>query len=212
MNKSVLFGAAVFAAAVMTAPAFAETKTYAVADFTRVSASAGISVDIAVGGDYAVRATSSAEGLERLEIKVVEGELQIRRKPQKGWGWKRGDEVNVSVAMPALEALDVSSGASVDATGVDAGAFAIDASSGASVDVAGRCDALTVDVSSGGSIDAETLQCRTANASASSGGSADIYASESVNGDASSGGSVDVSGSPKTVNKDTSSGGSVDVD
>lgn len=212
MRQSTLFGSAVFAAAVMTAPALAETKTYAVADFTRVSASAGVSVDIAVGGDYAVAATSSADGLERLEIKVVAGELQIRRKSQSGWRWKRGDEVNVTVAMPALEALDVSSGASVDATGVNAGPFAIDASSGASVDVAGRCDALTVDVSSGGSIDADALQCRTANASASSGGSADIFASESVNGDASSGGSIDVSGSPKTVNKDTSSGGSVDVD
>ncbi len=211
MNKSSLFGAAVFAAAVVTAPAFAETKSFALADFTRVSASAGVSVDVSVGGDYAVTATSSAEGLDRLEIKVVSGELQIRRKSQ-GWRWRRGDDVTVTVAMPALEALDVSSGASVDATGVDAGPFAIDASSGASVDVEGRCDALTVDVSSGGSVDADKLLCRTANASASSGGSADIFASESVNGDASSGGSIDVSGSPKNVNKDTSSGGSVDVD
>ncbi|HBK91795.1 MAG TPA: hypothetical protein DDZ68_09000 [Parvularcula sp.] len=212
MRHSALFGSAVAIAAVMTAPAFAETKTYAVADFTRVSASAGVSVDIAVGGDYAVSATSSAEGLERLDIKVEGGELRIGRKRATGWRWRRGDEVNVTVAMPALEALDVSSGASVDAGGVDAGAFAIDASSGASADVAGRCDALTVDVSSGASIDADALLCRTANASASSGGSADIYASESVNGDASSGGSIDVSGSPKSVNKDTSSGGSVDVD
>ncbi|MDZ7627818.1 MAG: head GIN domain-containing protein [Parvularculaceae bacterium] len=211
MRYSYLPGAAVFAAAIMTAPAFAETKTYAVADFTRVSASAGVSVDITAGADYAVRASSSAEGLERLEIKVVEGELQIRRK-SKGWRWKRGDEVNVTVSLPALEAVDVSSGASVDATGVDAGAFAIDVSSGGSLDIAGKCDALTVDVSSGGSVDADEFLCRSANASASSGGSADIYASESVNGDASSGGSVDVSGSPKTVNKDTSSGGSIDVD
>jgi hypothetical protein len=211
MRQSALLGSAVAAAAVMTSSAYADTKTYAVADFTRVSAASGVSVDIAVGGDYAVAATSSADGLERLEIKVVDGELQIKRKYVKGLRWRRGDEVNVTVAMPALEALDVSSGASVDATGVDAGAFAIDVSSGASVDVVGRCDALTVDVSSGGSIDADRLECRTANASASSGGSADIFASESVNGDASSGGSVDVSGSPKTVNKDTSSGGSVDV-
>ena len=211
MRQSALFGSAVCAAVLVTAPAFADTKTYAVADFTRVSAASGVAVDVTVGGDYAVAATSSASGLERLEIKVVDGELQIRRKYIKGLRWRRGDDVAVTVAMPALEALDASSGASVDATGVDAGAFSIDASSGASIDVAGRCDALTVDVSSGGSIDADKLECRTANASASSGGSADIFATESVNGDASSGGSVDVSGSPKIVNKDTSSGGSVDV-
>jgi hypothetical protein len=211
MNKSMLFSSAVLAGALIAAPALAETKTYALADFTRISAAAGVDVDVTAGGDYSVVATSSSEGLQRLEIKVAAGELQIRRK-STGWRWKRGDEVNVKVSLPALEAVDVSSGASVDATGVDAGAFSIDVSSGGSLDITGRCDALTVDVSSGGSVDAETFECRTANASASSGGSADIFASESVNGDASSGGSIDVSGSPKTVNKDTSSGGSVDVD
>lgn len=212
MTRSVLFSAAVVTAALAVSPAFAETKTYALADFTRVSASAGVSVDVVAGADYSVVATSSGEGLERLQIKVVDGELQIGRKSRSGWRWKRGDEVSVNVSLPALEAVDASSGASVDATGVDAGAFAIDVSSGASLEIVGRCDALTVDVSSGGSVDAEQFLCRTANASASSGGSADIFASESVNGDASSGGSVDVSGSPKIVNKDTSSGGSVDVD
>lgn len=211
MTRAVMLSSAVLAAALIASPAFAETKTYALADFTRVSAAAGVDVDMTVGGDYSVVATSSSEGLERLDIKVVEGELQIRRK-SKGWRWKRGDAVNVKVLLPALEAVDVSSGASVDAVGVDAGAFAIDVSSGGSLDIAGRCDALTVDVSSGGSVDAGGFLCRTANASASSGGSADIFAAESVNGDASSGGSLDVSGSPKSVNKDTSSGGSVDVD
>lgn len=211
MNKSAFFSSVMLAGALSAAPAFAETKTYALADFTRISASAGVDVDVTAGSDYSVVATSSAEGLERLEIKVAAGELQIRRKAN-GWRWKRGDDVNVKVSLPALEAVDVSSGASVDAVGVDAGAFAIDASSGGSLDIVGRCDALTVDVSSGGSVDADGLQCRTANASASSGGSADIFASESVNAEASSGGSVDVSGAPKSVNKDTSSGGSVDVD
>ncbi len=211
MTRAVMFSSAVLAAALIASPAFAETKTYALTDFTRVSAAAGVDVDVAVGGDYAVTATSSAEGLERLEIKVVGGELQVRRV-NKWPRWKHGDDVTVTVAMPALEAVDVSSGASVDATGVDAGAFTINVSSGGSLDISGKCDALDVEVSSGGSVDAATLLCRTANASASSGGSADIYASEGINGDASSGGSVDVSGSPKTVNKDTSSGGSVDVD
>ncbi|MFN0025029.1 MAG: GIN domain-containing protein [Parvularculaceae bacterium] len=211
MKKSVLSASAALAATLLASPAFAETKTYQLTDFTRVSAATGVAVDVVVGGDYAVSATSSAEGLERLEITVANGELQVRRR-NKGLRWRRGDEVSVAVRMPALDGVDVSSGASVDATGVDAGAFAIDVSSGGSLDVAGRCDALTVDVSSGGSVDADTLLCRSANASASSGGSADIFASESVNGDASSGGSVDVSGSPKSVAKDTSSGGSVDVD
>ncbi len=202
---------AAFAAALLATPAFAETKTFDLAGFTRVSASAGVDVTISVGGDYSVVADSTPKGLEKLKVELVGDELRIGRKART-MSWGRGDQVSVKVSAPALAAVDVSSGASVDATGVDAGAFAIDVSSGGDLEIVGRCDALAADVSSGGSIDAAGLLCRTANASASSGGSADVFASESANGDASSGGSLDIHGKPATVNKDTSSGGSVSVE
>ncbi len=198
-------------ATLLATPALAETRTYEFKGFTRVSAAAGTSVTVSVGGDYAIVADSTAKGLERLRVELVGDELQIGRK-HKGMSWGRGEDVRVRVTMPSVSGLDVSSGASLDATGLDAAALDLDASSGGSLDVSGRCDALNVDVSSGGDIDADALLCRTANASASSGGSADLYASESVNGEASSGGSIDVSGSPKNVSKDTSSGGDVSVD
>lgn len=207
--KHVLISAA--AIALLATPAFADTQDFNLSGFTRVSASAGVDVDITVGGDYSIKAASSADGLERLKVEVVGDELRIGRRPLKGFRWKRGDEINVAVTMPSLSGLDVSSGASIDARGVDAGSFSIDASSGGNLDVEGRCDALDVDVSSGGNIDARGLECRTATADASSGGNADIFASESVSGDASSGGNVDVYGGPKNVSKDTSSGGSVSV-
>lgn len=207
MKKLIL--ATSLAAAIAT-PAFAETKTFDLAGFTSVSASAGVDVTISVGGDYSVVAESTPKGLEKLKVELVGDELRIGRQ-SRTMSWGRSDRVSVTVVAPALSGVDVSSGASVEATGVDAGAFSIDVSSGGDLDIAGRCDALEADVSSGGSIDAAGLLCRTASASASSGGSADIYASESANGDASSGGSVDIHGKPATVNKDTSSGGSVSV-
>ncbi|MCB2098495.1 MAG: head GIN domain-containing protein [Parvularculaceae bacterium] len=202
---------ATIASAALATPAFAETQSFDLSGFTRVSASAGTTVNVTVGGDYSVVAESSAKGLERLRVEVKGDELQIGRK-HKTMSWGRGVEVVVNVTLPALSGMDVSSGAELDATGVDAGSFDIDASSGGSLDVTGRCDALNVDVSSGGDIDARGLECRTAVADASSGGSADIYASESIIGDASSGGSIDVYGKPKNVNKDTSSGGSVSIE
>ncbi len=208
MNKLFL---ASTAAALLATPAFAETQTFNLAGFTRVSAAAGTSVNVTVGGDYSVVAESTSKGLEKLRVEVVGDELQIGRK-HKSISWGRSDSVTVNVTMPAVSGLDVSSGASLDATGVDAGSFALDASSGGALDVTGRCDALSVDVSSGGDIDAQGLVCRTAVADASSGGNADIFASESVTGDASSGGNIDVYGKPKNVTKDTSSGGSVSVE
>lgn len=207
--KQLLSGVAV--AALLASPALAETKTYDLKGFTRISAAAGVAVNVSVGGDYSVRAESSSEGLERLKIELVGDELRIGRHNKMNFRWKRGDEVTVDVTTPALSALDVSSGASLEASGIDADAFSVDVSSGASLEAAGRCDTLTADVSSGGSISARGLECRSAIADASSGGSADIFASESLTSDASSGGSIEVSGRPANVNKDTSSGGSVSV-
>lgn len=208
MNK---FIPAAAIAASLISPAYAETKSFDLTGFTRVSASAGVDINVTVGGDYSVKADSTTEGLERLKVELVGDELQIGRN-HKNFNWKRGGRVTVTVSTPALSGLEVSSGASLDASGVDAGNFSIDASSGGDLEVSGRCDALTVDVSSGGNIDAKALQCRSAAADASSGGNADIYASESVAGEASSGGHVDVYGKPKNISKDTSSGGSVSIE
>lgn len=199
------------AATILATPAFAETETFNLNGFTRVSAAAGTTVIVKVGGEYSVVADSTSNGLEKLRVEVKGDELQIGRK-NRSISFGRSDRITVTVTMPTLEGADVSSGADLDVTGVDAAAFSLDASSGGSLDVVGRCDALNVDVSSGGDIDAEGLLCRTANASASSGGSAEIYASESVNGDASSGGDIEVYGNPKNVSKDTSSGGSVSIE
>jgi hypothetical protein len=209
MSRTILALAA-FAAASVSA-ANAEEKRYQISGFTSVSASAGTDVSVVVGGDYSVVATGDAKALERLRVELDGKELSIGRKPQTGWNFKRTGPVEIKVTMPALDGADVSSGASLDVTGVDAGALAVEASSGGSLEIDGTCDALTLDVSSGGSIDGDELKCGTANADASSGGSADLYASESLMADASSGGSLSVSGSPKQVSKDTSSGGSVSV-
>lgn len=208
MNK-VISAAAI--AAILISPAYAETKSFDLTGFTRVSASAGVDVNVTVGGDYSVKADSTPEGLDRLKVELVGDELRIGRN-HRNFNWKRGSRVTVTVSTPALSGLEVSSGASLDASGVDAGDFSIDASSGGDLEVSGRCDALSVDVSSGGNIDAKALECRSASADASSGGNADIFASESVEGDASSGGNVDVYGKPKNVSKNTSSGGSVSVE
>lgn len=202
--------AAAALAACAFASAHAEEQRFALTDFTSVSASAGTDVSVTVGGDYSVVATGDAKALERLKVVVKDGELQIGRKPGR-MSWGRGGRTNIVVSMPTLNGAEVSSGASLAVSGVEAGELSVGASSGGSLDIDGVCEALTLDVSSGGSIDADALKCKTATADASSGGSADIFATESISADASSGGSIDVSGAPKQVSKETSSGGSVSV-
>jgi hypothetical protein len=199
------------AAAALASPAFAETQSFDLAGFTRVSAAAGTTVNVSVGGGYSVVAESTPEGLARLRVEIKGDELRLGRRPGR-IDWGRSARVVVNVTLPALSGLDVSSGASLTATGVDAGAFSIDASAGGSVDVTGRCEDLDVDVSSGGNVDAGGLECRSAVVDASSGGKADIFASASLTGEASSGGSIDVHGKPGKVSRETSSGGSIAIE
>jgi hypothetical protein len=210
MNNSALFISTLSSLALVAGAALADEKTYDVSGFDAVSVSAGIKAEITVGADYSVRAESSAEGLDRLEIRVSGSELRIGRE-HRNFSWRRNEDVTVYVSLPALSALDVSSGAQGAATSIEADDFAIDASSGGHAELAGTCKALNIDVSSGAHVDAEDLQCASARADASSGAHAAIFASESIVADASSGGHVEVYGSPKNVNIDHSSGGSVSV-
>lgn len=197
-------------AATAAGSALADEKTYDLAGFEGVSVSAGVKAIVTVGGDYSVRAESSSDGLEKLEIRVRHGELDIGRKSHF-MSFGRHNQVTVYVSMPALMRLDVSSGSETEATGVAGGPFSVDASSGADASITGSCDALSLDVSSGASVDASELKCKTGSADASSGGSARIFVSDSITADASSGGSIRVYGKPTNSNTDTSSGGSVHI-
>lgn len=199
-------------AALIAGEASAETASFALNGFSKIKVSAGVQTTVSAGAPYAVRAEGSPEALQRLEIRIDGDTLVIGRKWRSGWNWGRQDgHIVVSVSTPKLEALDVSSGASARATGIDSQGFAAQASSGASVTLAGACGGLNADASSGGSLSAEDLKCKSLTADASSGASIRAFASESVTADASSGGSIHIKGGPKTVTQETSSGGSVSV-
>jgi hypothetical protein len=190
--------------------ALAAEQTFNLDGFEAVSVSAGIEAIITVGGDYSVRAESTEEGLDRLEIELRGDELDIGRKNMR-LSFGRQPKITVYVSMPALKALDASSGSHAKASGVEAGPFAVDASSGAHAEIAGVCDTLALDISSGAHVDAEALQCKSATADASSGAHATIFASDSITADASSGAHLVVVGGPDEVNIDKSTGGSISI-
>lgn len=208
MTKSIWLGAA--AALIAAGAASAEEKTWNLTGFEGVDASAGTHVMVKANPEFSVRAVGDTEAIDRLKVELDGKTLEIGRKSGVQWG--RGRKVTVYVTLPAIKAVGVSSGAHIEASGVEGGPVALDASSGGHAEVSGKCDALAANVSSGGHLSASELKCRTASADASSGGHAEIYVSESVDAEASSGGHVEVTGSPKNVNVDKSSGGQVTVE
>lgn len=190
----------------------AETQSFSYTAFDEVNASAGVDVDIKVGGGYSIRAEGDADALERLRVEQRGETLRIGRKNDRSFfTFGRKWNVTVYVTMPELTAVDVSSGADLRASGIDSGDFSASVSSGADATLSGRCGRLNADGSSGASLRAADLKCTSATADVSSGADLDIYASESVVADASSGGDITVYGGPSNTNIDKSSGGGVSI-
>ena len=185
------------------------TETYDYSGFDELDVSAGVEVTYETSNDYSVVAEFSEGGPEDMKIRQDGNRLHISRKMMSGWG----DTVRVTVRVtsPTLNAIEASSGSSIEATGINSEAFELKVSSGASAELSGTCGDLKLKVSSGGDADAKDLHCRSLSATASSGGSADVYASESATGKASSGGSIDVWGTPPDRSANHSiSGGSTE--
>lgn len=213
MTKLIKLSIAAATASVLAiSVANAETQNFDIQDFKILDASAGVNVEATVGGDYSIRAEGTSEALEKLRIERRNDALEIGRKRTKGFNWNvKPHTVTVYVTMPSLDGVEVSSGAELTATGIDAAKFSADVSSGAEATLSGNCDDLSADGSSGAELEAEGLKCANAAADVSSGADLTIYASESVTADASSGGQITVYGGPKNTNIDKSSGGSVSI-
>ena len=200
------------AAILLFATANAETKNYDIADFTRISASAGVEVEATVGGEYSVRAEGAAENIERLKIKKSGSTLKIGRE-RTGFNFRwRGGAPTVYVSLPALEEANTSSGAEFSVTGVSADRFYASASSGSELELEGNCSRFDADASTGAVLDAEDLICRDVEIDVSTGAEAKVHASESIDASASTGGDVRVYGSPQSRDVSRSLGGDVDIE
>jgi len=211
MKKTLLLAGTLSAMVMSSAlTASADTqKTYDFSGFDEIDLAAGVEVVYTRGSDYSVVADFRKGGPDDMKIREDGGRLYISRKSTSGWGDKL--RVTVKVTSPDLNAVEASSGASIQASGIQSDAFALKVSSGAAVDLSGTCDKITIKVSSGGSADAKGLKCKSVTAAASSGGSAKAYASDSASSKTSSGGSVDIWGKPTDRSANHSiSGGSTD--
>ena len=201
---------AAVAAIALGLPATAQTESWDYSGFEEIEASAGLRVEFETAETYSVRAEFEKGDRSDVEVDLDGDTLELRRKG----GWNRANRVKATfyVTAPSLEAIEVSSGVSMRAVGIDADDFEIDASSGASLRVTGGCAELEIDASSGASVDAAELECVDVDVDASSGSSVRAHATGEIRADASSGAGVRVSGGGQAMDIDSSSGASVDIE
>ena len=190
-------------------------REFSVDDFDSVAVSQGINLNLVMGSAPSVTAVADKDSdLDRLEIEVDEGVLQIRRGSWVSGLFNMGKShgsVTVNVVANELQAVSSSSGANADLTNITCSDLRLDASSGSRVEVSGRCDTVVIDASSGANVDSSDLLTTDAAVEASSGASIRVFAGESFRGDASSGSSIRVYGNPEVAESETSSGASIDL-
>lgn len=198
----------------LSAQADAE-REFNVDEFDSVKVSQGITLNLVMGNSPSVNAMAANDrDLDRLEIEVEDGVLEIRRGSWVAGFFSMGQShgsVTVNVVASELEALVSSSGANADLTGIACDDLTLDASSGSRIEASGRCDTVVIDASSGAVVDSRDLMTAEAMVDSSSGASIKVFAGESFRGDASSGSSVRVYGSPEMAESTTSSGARIDM-
>ena len=215
MHKTSVQFAALFLSSVALSTYADVEREFSVDDFDSVTVSQGINLNLVMGSAPSVTAVAEKDSdLDRLEIEVEEGVLEIRRGSWVSSLFSMGKShgsVTVNVVANELQAVSSSSGANADLTDITCSDLWLDASSGSRVEVSGRCDTVVIDASSGVNVDSRDLLTTDAAVEASSGASIRVFARDSFSGDASSGSSIRVYGNPEVAESETSSGASIDL-
>ena len=206
---------ALIAALSIAAPtgAMAGTKTFAVQPFESISVAAGIELKVEVGRPQSIVAESDGGDFSDLVIDARGGDLFVGRPAR--WfslGWNRGPSYKVTIAVPALHALEASSSASADVSGSITGNAEIAASSSGRANISEiQGGSVALAVSSSGDVEITSLQGTSVEALASSSGHARVVQvrSGTVEIHASSSGGVEAAGSCTTLTAEASSSGRI---
>lgn len=196
-------------------------------NFTGVSTSSSIDVDVKIGNTYEVLVEADDNVIQYVSTEVVDGVLKVRYKENISL---RNADVTVHVTAPTLEKLIASSSGSIVVEGVlsnvqkidfkatssaeieaavDAPNIGADANSSGTINLKGRTQTFKAEVSSSGQIEAYELLSENTIGQASSSGTANVHASVKLNGQASSSGIIRYRGGA-AVTKAESSAGSVE--
>jgi hypothetical protein len=199
-------------------------RSYQVGSFDRVSLAGSTNVVVSVGAAPSVRAEGDSELLERLEVKVENGELIIGTRKGK---WSMGFNhdraaVTVYVTAPALAAASISGSGDMKIDKVEGGKFTASIGGSGDLDIAslrvgaaafsiagsggirgaGTAETATISVAGSGDVRLEGLEARRASVSVVGSGDVRAKAMETAEISVTGSGDVELAGTAKcTVNK-----------
>lgn len=166
------------------------TRTYQVADFTKVALRGADDVDVRVGSAFSVRAEGDAEVLEYLKIEKDGDTLKIGRRNRSGFDWG-GRSAKIFVTMPRIVegeiagsgdmTIDRAEGTKFDGDSAGSGTIAIgtlavdeaafDVAGSGGVRAGGTAKSVKIGIAGSGDIDAAGLKAGAADISIAGSGS-----------------------------------------
>lgn len=188
------------------------TETLDVTGFDEIQVAGVFEVDVSVGGEFSVTVSGPPSEMERLDVTVENGVLNLDRKDgERGERKWREFGLTADITLPALKAIDIAGVADGRVSGVDADEFEVDLAGVGDLTISGACGRLEADVAGVGDLNAKELECREVDVDVSGVGSASVYASETADASVSGIGSIDIYGSPSQVDKSSSFIASISV-
>jgi hypothetical protein len=196
-------------------------RSFDVAGFDRVSLGGAHDVVVKVGGAHSVRAEGDTKALERLDIRVVGGELKIGSKRDKdswsiGFGG-RHKGVTVHVTLPSLTGAEIGGSGDLKIDRVEGSGFAASIAGSGDIDVAalkvgeasfsiagsggitakGSADKTSISIAGSGDVDLAGLESRNASVSVVGSGNVSARVNETADVSVMGSGDVTLAGSAK---------------
>lgn len=194
-------------------------RTYQLGGFDKVELAGSHDVIVTVGPAFSVVAEGDAATLDRMEIAVEDGTLQVRSKRRKS-GWfnhdedRRGRHVVVRVTMPSLAAASIEGSGDIKVDKVEGARFAGSVAGSGDLDVAavkvgeaafsiagsggitarGSSDSAAVSIAGSGDVDAAGLETKKVKVSIAGSGNVRTRAIETADVSIMGSGDVEVDG------------------
>jgi len=204
----------------------AATKSFALSGFTGVDVAGPYDVTIRRGDSFAISAKGPQAELDQLEVEVDGSTLSIGRK-RSSWSFRDHDDVDITITMPRLSAVELAGSGSIDVDSVDgdaveaavtgSGELKIAKLTAASVKLAmsgsgdlevagGKVGSGDIGVTGSGDIDADGLVADTLDVSVTGSGNVEAQATASADVRVIGSGDVKIGGGAKCSTSKTGSG------
>jgi carbon monoxide dehydrogenase subunit G len=181
------------------------TENRNVPAFRRIALEGSGTLEVTVGDPQKVTLDFDDNLLSRVTTTVKNDTLII--------GMKKGSYssqlgLKVTVAVPALDGVEIDGSGSANVVNVKADHFDVEVSGSGGIAASGSADKVKVDISGSGRVELKDLRARDATVDVSGSGHLTVNATDSLGVDISGSGNVGYVGSPR-IKKDVSGSGSV---